>query len=119
MRIRYLLKNYRLEKNYTQQHMAETLQMSRQQYSNIENGITSKISSENKQKLCELLDIPENLIENMHEGVYSNHDRSNYATNNDKNGIHTNNTSDRLLESVIAQNKTLTVLLEKLLRKLS
>jgi transcriptional regulator with XRE-family HTH domain len=118
MRIRYLLKNYRLEKNYTQQHMAETLQMSRQQYSNIENGITNKISSENKQKLSELLDIPENLIENMHGVVYSAHDGNNYTANNDKNSIHTN-TSDRLLESVIAQNKTLTVLLEKLLRKLS
>jgi transcriptional regulator with XRE-family HTH domain len=108
MAIRYQLKSYRLSKNYTQQYIADQLFISRQQYCNIENGRTEKISGENKKKLAELLDIPDETIVNMDILVYTKQET---GTHNDHT-IKYNDYNAQLIEGLIEQNKQLMLLLE-------
>jgi transcriptional regulator with XRE-family HTH domain len=116
MKIRYQLRNYRLQKHYTQQAMAETIGISRQQYSNIENGKTEKISAENKKKLAELLNMPEELMDSMDVIVYTKNDGEHYSATNTGNINLSNN--EKLIESIIEQNKALTILIQKMSDKL-
>ncbi len=118
MSIRFLLKNYRIEKGYTQEAMADTLKISRQQYSNIENGKTIKISSENKKQLSAVLNIPEELMENLDVMVLSKNTETNFPINNTEIVSPTINPTDKLLETVLEQNRVLMQLLEKLSAKL-
>ncbi|MCU0327442.1 MAG: helix-turn-helix transcriptional regulator [Chitinophagales bacterium] len=80
------------------EHMANQLNISRTQYSNIENGHTSSIKEEQKQKISELLDIDAELIEVRENGIVINNPQVGIV--NGENTINNNVLDEKLVEKI-------------------
>ena len=64
------IKRIREHRNYTQQHMAEKLELSQNAYSKIENG-TTKLTVDRLEEIAKILDVPVESILNSEKQVFN------------------------------------------------
>lgn len=103
MKRRFLLIIARLKKNYTADFMAEKLGITRNQYSNIENGHTQILKKQHIEKVATLLDIPTELIDTTEDKFIFNN--SYVVLIQGENNTQTNNFSNDQLLKIIEQQQ--------------
>ena len=109
--IGYKIKNIRELKNFTQEYMAEKLDISQAAYSKMEKGDT-KISQDKLNKIAEILEVnPDDITDFDNKKVLNSFNN----VKGSNNGIITYNEKDMILIRQLYQDKI--ALLEKLLQK--
>ena len=109
--IGYKIKNIRELKNFTQEYMAEKLDISQAAYSKMEKGDT-KISQDKLNKIAEILEInPDDITDFDNKKVLNSFNN----VKGSNNGIITYNEKDMILIRQLYEDKV--ALLEKLLQK--
>lgn len=109
--IGYKIKNIRELKNFTQEYMAEKLDISQAAYSKMEKGDT-KISQDKLNKIAEILEVnPDDITDFDNKKVLNSFNN----VKGSNNGIITYNKKDMILIRQLYEDKV--ALLEKLLQK--
>ena len=109
--IGYKIKNIRELKNFTQEYMAEKLDISQAAYSKMEKGDT-KISQDKLNKIAEILEVnPDDITDFDNKKVLNSFNN----VKGSNNGIITYNEKDMILIRQLYEDKV--ALLEKLLQK--